>query len=129
MPQEETLKRFAPLVLRLGLVGLFLSFGIWQILQPDAWFSWVPQWVPDITHMSLRLIVLLNGGLEVVLGTLLLLGIYVRWVAFILALHTLSIAYEIGFNDIGIRDASLAICCIAIALFGNDDWSLQRKFS
>jgi uncharacterized membrane protein YphA (DoxX/SURF4 family) len=125
---EETLQRFAPLVLRLGLVALFLWFGFSQVTNPGDWISWVPTWVPTAAHMDARFIVLINGGFEVICGVLLLLGIYVRWVALLLALHLFAIAYEIGYNDIGVRDFCLAISCISLSLFGNDSWTLQRKF-
>jgi uncharacterized membrane protein YphA (DoxX/SURF4 family) len=129
MPQEDTLQRFAPIVLRFGLVVLFLWFGVNQVLAPNDWISWVPTWVPDFTHMDARTIVLLNGGFEVIFGTLLLLGIYVRWVVLLLGLHLLAIAYELGYGDIAVRDACLGICCFALSFYGNDTWSLQHKFS
>jgi len=126
MPQEALLQKFAPIVLRYALTALLLWFGASQVTAPDAWLSWVPLWVPDTFHMSARLIVLLNGGFEVVGGILLLLGIYVRWVALVMALHIFSIAYEVGYNDIGVRDFCLGVACLAISLYGNDAWSLQR---
>jgi hypothetical protein len=57
------------------------------------------------------------------------LGLYVRWVALLLGLHLLVIAYEIGYNDIGVRDTTLAIACFSLALFGSDDWTLDHKRS
>lgn len=129
MPAETTLQRFSPIVLRLGLTALFLWFGISQLIAPNDWVAWVPQWVPDFTHMDAKMIVLLNGGFEVIFGILMLLGFFVRWAALILGLHLLSIAFELGYGDIAARDVALAICCFALALYGNDDWALQRKFS
>lgn len=129
MPKEETLQRLSPLVLRLGLTALFLWFGLSQVFFPNDWISWVPTWVPDFSHMDARTIVLLNGGFEVVFGVLLLLGIYVRFVVLLLGLHLLSIAYELGYGDIAARDVCIAIACFALSLHGNDDWSIQKKFS
>jgi uncharacterized membrane protein YphA (DoxX/SURF4 family) len=127
MPTEDRARKYAPVILRFGLAGLFLWFGISQVLAPDQWTSWVPLWVPDFLHLDARYIVLLNGGFEIIGGILLLLGVFVRWVALLLGLHLMVIAYEIGYNDIGIRDAALAVSCFAVSLFGNDSWSLQRK--
>ena len=129
MPQEDTLRSFAPLVLRLGLAGLFLWFGISQIMAPAEWIAWVPTWVPDFSGMDAQTIVLLNGGFEVVGGILLLFGLFVRWAALFLGFHLLVIAYEVGYNDIGIRDAALAVSCFSMSLFGADAWSLDRKLS
>lgn len=127
MLQEATLQKLAPAVLRIGLVALFLWFGFSQVTAPDEWISWVPLWVPDLLHIDARVIVLLNGGFEIVGGLLLLLGVYVRWVALLLGLHLLVIAYEVGYNDIGVRDFALAICSFSLALFNGDAWTLHRQ--
>jgi len=115
--------------LRYGLVVLFLWFGFSQVTAPNDWVSWVPIWVPSFTHLDARIVVLLNGGFEVIFGIILFLGVYVRWVAILLALHLFLIAYEIGYNDIGVRDFTLAIACISVALYDGDEWSPVRKFS
>jgi len=119
-------QRLAPLILRLGIAGLFLWFGISQLVAPQEWISWVPTWAPTFLHMSTRMVVLLNGGFETMCGALLLLGIGVRWVALLLALHTLSIAYELGYGDIAIRDVCIAVAALSLSLFEVDEWALQR---
>ena len=127
--EEAAMQKFAPVVLRLGLILLFFWFGFSQVASPEQWVSWVPGWVPAFTHMDARVIVLLNGGFEIVGGTFLLLGLFVRSAALVLGLHLLVIAYEIGYNDIGVRDFVLAICCFSLALFGARDWSIMTWFS
>ncbi len=129
MLNEALLQRLAPMVLRLGLVVLFLWFGFSQILAPENWISWVPEWAATMLGMDPKIIVLLNGGFEAVLGIVLLLGLFVRWVALLLALHLLVIAYEIGYNDIGVRDFALAVSCFALALFGGDSWTLMARLA
>src|SRR5262249_12776973 len=128
MLDEVTLRKFAPIVLRFGLVALFLLFGYYQVTNIDGWTVWVPSGIPELLHMSARTIVLLNGGFELVAGTVLALGVYVRWIALLLGLHLLLIAYEVG-SDIGIRDFSLAVACFSLSLYGQDEWTLMRKFS
>ncbi len=125
---NTSLEKLAPVVLRFGLAALFLWFGFFQVTAPDQWLSWVPGWVPSFLRLEAATIVLLNGGFEVVGGILLLLGIAVRWVSLLLALHLLVIAYEIGYNDIGVRDFALAISCFAMSLFGSDAWTLERMY-
>jgi uncharacterized membrane protein YphA (DoxX/SURF4 family) len=124
---SDVLKKYAPLVLRAGLTALFLWFGASQVTAPSDWISWVPTWVPSFAHMDARTIVLINGGFEVIGGMLLLLGIYIRWVAFLLALHILAIAYEIGYNDIGVRDFCLGICTIALGMYDDGLWSVTHR--
>jgi uncharacterized membrane protein YphA (DoxX/SURF4 family) len=118
------------IVLRLGLVALFLWFGVSQLLNPNDWLAWLPQWtstVAPFNTLSPLDIVRLNGGFEVVFGLLLLLGLWTRWVALILSLHLFFIAYEVGYNDIGVRDFALGVCTLALAIFGPDKFSLSRS--
>ena len=122
-------RRYAPVVLRFGLAGLFLWFGLSQLTAPGEWISWVPAWVPAIMHADARMIVLLNGGFETIGGILLALGIFVRWASLFLGLHLLFIAYEIGYDAIAIRDLCIAAGCFSSALYGADEWSLEHTTS
>lgn len=101
-------------ILRLALAGVFLWFGFSQLFNSLAWVGIVPDWAVNILHMPPAFIVLGNGLLEVVLGSLLALGILSRYVALVLALHLLVIAFEMGFSAIGIRDFGLSFATLAI---------------
>jgi uncharacterized membrane protein YphA (DoxX/SURF4 family) len=72
-------------------------------------------------------VIKLNGWLEVILGLLLLLGIWVRPVALVLALNLFSIASTFGLAPTGVRDFGLAITTFSIFLRGSDMWSLGRR--
>ncbi len=60
-----------------------------------------------------------NGIFEVVLGTLLAMGFFVRIIAFILALHLIPIALDFGFVPTGVRDLGLSIATLALSLMYN----------
>jgi uncharacterized membrane protein YphA (DoxX/SURF4 family) len=126
---DSTARAFAPVVLRLGLAVLYIWFGFSEILNTPAWTSWVPAWTVSLTHLSAIQIVLFNGAFEVVAGALLAIGIWVRPVAALVALHMLLIVIDIGLDQIGMRD--LAICCATAALaLGGSDWlTLDRRLS
>lgn len=128
MNAESNLDRYSTLVLRFGLVVLFLWFGLSQVLHPNEWVSWVPDWVPAFLHMDATTIVLLNGGFEIAGGFLLLLGFFVRLAAFLLFLHLLLIASEVGYNDIGLRDFVLALATLSLGLRKPDEWTIERRF-
>lgn len=108
---------YAPTVLRFGLAFLFLWFGISQVANPAAWTAWVPEWAD--AFFGAHKIVLINGWFETVGGILLAVGLWTRLVALVLSLHLFFIAYEVGWNDIGVRDFALAICALALAMFGS----------
>jgi len=121
-------EEYSPVVVRGALALLFLWFGISQVLQPDAWVAWVPPWPTELTGLSAETIVLMNGGFEVVFGILLALGLLTRVAALLLSLHLFFIAFEIGYNDIGVRDFVLALCTMGVALAVPDRFTLDRMW-
>ena len=114
------------IIMRLGLVALFLWFGISQVLHPDQWTAWIPAWTSQLPLTQIQ-IIYANGGFEILFGLLLFLGLWTRFVAALLALHLFFIAFEVGYNDIGVRDFALGMCTLAMAIFGPDKYSLSRK--
>ena len=122
-------REYTPTVLRFGLCVLFLWFGISQITNPTNWIIWIPQWAPQISGLGEETIVLLNGWLETIGGSLLLLGLWTRIVAFILSLHLFSIAWAVGYNDIGVRDFALAVSTLALSFFGPDKFTVDSMRS
>ncbi len=122
---EENLKNMAPIILKLGIVFVFFYFGINQILHPTEWTAFLPTWVNTLPVTPLNFITF-NGAFEIVSASLLLLGIFTRWVALILSIHLFIIAFSMGLNDISVRDIGLAIATLCIALLGVEKISLEN---
>ena len=61
--------------------------------------------------------VYLNGAAEILLGSLLALGIFLRLVASLLFLHMIAIIIEVGLTPIGVRDIGLAGALLFLALY------------
>ena len=112
-------------ILRIGLAVLFLWFGFSQFLDQAAWTSWVPEWAMNLSGLEAEMIVLLNGGLEIALGVLLALGLYIRPAAVLLGLHLALITFEIGLNSVGMRDFAIMAATFALALLPADPYSLD----
>jgi len=110
-------------ILRFGLAAVFLWFGFSQLFDSAGWIGWVPDWAVSILHVPPAYIVLANGTFEVIAGALLVAGIFVRPVAFLLALHLVLITIEIGLNEIGVRDFGLTMATFALALL----WSPEDR--
>lgn len=102
-------------ILRVGLAVLFLWFGFSQLFDGIHWVSWVPEWAVALFHIPPAMIVLANGALEVIGGTLLAFGIWVRPVAILLSIHLAVITIEIGVTAIGVRDFGLTCATLALA--------------
>jgi uncharacterized membrane protein YphA (DoxX/SURF4 family) len=126
--------RYAPAVLRIGLSLVILWFGFSQLVEQQSWMGYMPASMQTMHQRMMGFpepttLVLLNGAFEVVLGVLLLLGIWVRPVAGLLALHLLGIVFSLGYNEIAVRDFGLMMGFIAVMLHGKDEWCLQGRKS
>ena len=119
-------KDYAPIVLRISLSLVFLWFGLTSIFNPDVLIGYLPE-IAYSLPISLQNIMLLNGIFEIILGTLLIVGLFTRVVAFILFLHTFGIMFSLGYNDVAIRDFGLALATFSVFLYGKDKWCLDRK--
>lgn len=113
-------------LLRFSMVALFLWFGFSQVLDAESWVAWVPQWAESF-GLPAETIVFLNGAFEVLFGLALAVGFYTRIAALLLSLHLLFIAFEIGYNDIGVRDVALALATLSLALFKPDQYTIDKK--
>jgi uncharacterized membrane protein YphA (DoxX/SURF4 family) len=127
MFDNPNISKYGPVVARFGLALVFLWFGFTQVTGPESWTSLIPEFITNITHLSALTFVYINGGMEIILGILLILGIYTRISALILALHLLVITIDVGYNAIGIRDFGLTMATFSIFLNGPDFLALEKR--
>ena len=113
-------------LLRISLALVFLYFGISQLTNQTYWIGFVPSFLTT-TFLTATKIVTLNGILEVILGTFLLIGLYTRISSLILSLHLAAITLSIGFNPTGIRDFGLTMATLTIFLSNLDKYTLDYK--
>ncbi len=125
----DPLQKYAPVVLRLGLAILYLWFGVSEITNTGAWTTWVPAWATAMTGLSAETIVQLNAAFEILAGALLAIGLLTRWIALALGLHMVLLVFEIGFNAIGMRDFAIMMATFALALFGADAYTLDKRLN
>ena len=120
-------KNYATVVIRISLALVLLWFGIDEIINPENWFGYVPSWISNNLPFSLDFFISLNGIIEIMMGGLLLIGLYTRTVAFIAALHLLSITIAVGYNEIGVRDFGLTLMAVSLIFSGAGVLSLDNK--
>jgi len=118
------LSRYSSSLLRVGIAIVFLWFGFSQIKNPASWTRMVPEYATFLFPTTT--LIYINGIIEIILATLLLMGLYTRIVSFVLGLHLLHIATIVGYGPTGARDFSLAIATFAIFLAGPDDFCLDK---
>jgi len=138
----EKMKEKAAVLLRIGLSLVFLWFGFNQLLFPESFLGYLPEWVmgharDSIPHYmmvmmsylpeNLSILIIVNGIFEITFGTLLLLGVFTRISSLVLAAHLAFIAVSLGYNDVAVRDFGLVIAALSVFLHGPDEKSLDRK--
>ena len=111
---------FAPVVLRIGLSGVFIWFGVSQILNPSVWTSYIPDIAVRITELSAFALVIFNGIFEICMAILLVFGIWIRPVAGLLFLHMCEIVATVGLDPIGVRDVAIAAGLLSTTFYGYD---------
>jgi len=116
----KKLPLFAPVVLRLGLAGVFIWFGLSQLISPTMWVSYIPSWAVNLSGFAPTTLVVFNGLFEVVMAVLLAFGILNRIVAGLLFLHMVAIVGDVGLSPVGVRDIGLAVGLLASTMFGED---------
>lgn len=109
------MQKWGFVVLRIGIALIFIWFGKEQLMNPGSWTGYVPSWAQSIFPNAEKL-VLLNGLFELVAAFLLIMNVFTRVVALILAIHLLVIALAIGINPVGVRDIGLSIAALSLAL-------------
>lgn len=114
------LQRYSGSVLRWGMAAVVLWFSIQQFMHADQWTAYIPDSIISLSHVSALTIVYLNAVFEMVFGTLLMLGIWTRLAALLLALHLFDIAWTVGYGQIGARDVGLAVATLAVFMQGAD---------
>lgn len=120
----KNFKEYAPIAARLGVGVVFFVFGIWQLIQPQYWLGYLPNF--PFSGVSLTLIIVLNGILDGIVGLSLLLGFYPRIFSALGALHLFVISISLGFNDVTMRDIGLILVLISVFLNGEDKWCIDR---
>lgn len=119
------MRKFAPIILRIGLSLVFLWFGSQQIINTNEWVTFIPNWITSLSGISASFFVYLNGSFEIIFGLFLLTGYFTRVTAFLLAFHMIDIAFVVGYSSIGIRDFGLSVATISVFLYGPDSWSID----
>ena len=119
-------KKYAPVVIRLGLAFVFIWFGLTQLFSQSMWVSLIPDWVTSLTGISAQTFVIINGIFEVVMASLLAFGFKTRIVGALLFLHMFVIVFDVGLSAVGVRDIGLMFGLLSVALYGNDDYCISK---
>ena len=106
------------LILRIGLAAVFIYAGIHMFFDPQSWIGFVPDWVDKI--LSREIFLYIHSGLELALGLMLLLGIFLPFVSLVSFFDIVAILLFYGIDDVTFRDFGLAMMALALFLFAKE---------
>ncbi len=122
----ENLTPYGITVIRLGLSGVLVWFGMSQLMDAANWVGYVPEFIPALLGIPAVTLVIANGALEIACGILLFLGVFTRAVALVMGLHLVFIAASLGNTAVAVRDWGLAAAFMGLVLTGAGAWSVDR---
>lgn len=104
------------IIARFGILFLFLTFGIWEIIDPNYWIGFAPSFIAKST--SALLMIKIHGIVLSIIGTGIFFSKYVKFFAFlatvIMAQIVLSLWLASGFSDLLVRDIAILIFAISL---------------
>jgi len=108
------MEKYGKLIIRIALFIVFSWFGINQLLNPIAWSTLIPKFLPSNIYL-----IYINAFIDLTLGILILLGGYLKIVSIIGFLHVFSISFFVlGLNSPdGIRDLGLSLVTLSLFFF------------
>ena len=112
-------KEFAPALLRYGLAIVYVYFAVQQLMAPSAWAGLVPSFLPGVT------MIYINASFEIIAALLLALGIWVKPVSALLAIHLALITVVLWPDPSSVRDFGLTVATIVTFLTGKDKYCLR----
>lgn len=121
---KGTLQSYAPIVVRLALVLVFILIGIDQMIHPLEWKGFFPDFLPDNA-------VQMNAFFDLLLGVWIASGFFIRFSAGLAVLHLLGVVGAIlltsGYNQILIRDLGILGMAVAVLIYGKDMWCFGKS--
>jgi hypothetical protein len=114
-------------ILRFGFALVFIWFSAQQFSAPSGWVTFVPEWMNN-PWLKPETIILINAWFEAFAAWLLIMGFFLKPINWLLAGHTLLIAFEAG-GAIAARDVGLAVGCVAMALSLPDVLALDYQLN
>ena len=121
----QTYQWLAPIFLRTGVGIVFLLFGIDKFFHVQNWMAYIPAWLSQYVPTDLTVFMYLQGVIEALLGTFLIIGFWSRTAGFVCAIMLLIFTISLGYNEISIRDFGLFLGALALSLREQIKWSID----
>ncbi|MDP2676929.1 MAG: hypothetical protein Q8O83_04575 [bacterium] len=111
-------------ILRVAIGITFVWIGILIFQSPEAWGGFVEPWVQNLLPLPLKDIMLATAAVDVLIGLLLLVDVFV-WISGTAgALHLAVVLITSGITAVTVRDIGLLGGLVALALVS---WQTRAK--
>ena len=127
MKTSMDVQKMGLVILRIGMAGVLVWFGANQLMEPNNWVGFVPEYATALSGMSPLTIVHANGSAEIVFGLFILLGLFTRAAALVMAAHLALIAFSLGNTAVAVRDWGLVAGLLALVFTGPGMYSFDKK--
>ena len=119
-------RKFAPLVLRWGIGLIFLWTGVRAAFVPSGLYPLFPEWILD-NHLAVAdAFARIRGVAVFLLAALLLVGLFTRLAALLLALDlTLTITVLSSFQLFSLEQLPALLALATVFLIGPDVWGVD----
>ncbi len=133
MDNRKNSKGIGDLLLRLGMGWIFIAFGIGKFYYGAFWSTQLPDkislWLNNNLQISPIIIQNFQAVFEIVIGVLLILGLFTTLAGFLggLYLATIIVGFSLisGWSDILVYDTGLLFSILAL-LFLDHEYSLDH---
>jgi uncharacterized membrane protein YphA (DoxX/SURF4 family) len=120
------MQRSAYVVLRVGLAITFIWIAAFIFQAPEGWGSFIQPWAQHLLPIPLRQAMLATAVLDLLIGLLLLAGMWTWLAALVGAFHIATVLITVGINDVTVRDVGLLAATAALAIETTPSWILAR---
>ncbi|MBI2635725.1 DoxX family membrane protein [Candidatus Peregrinibacteria bacterium] len=110
------MKASSSTILRVGVGITFLWIGILIYRAPDDWAALIQPWAAHLIPGSMRAAMLQTAVLDIVIGLLLVIGMWTWLGALLASLHWIVVLITVGITEITSRDIGLLAASIALML-------------
>lgn len=115
MFDANNIKKLDPAVLlRIGLGGTMVYAGTSIIANTQAWLGFTPQWILNISPIDGTTLLIGHGVFELILGLLLVFGVFLRLSSLVAFFDLLFIVVFIGVDLVTFRDFGLLMAALAL---------------
>lgn len=113
--------RYSQLMIRIGLAVVFFWFGIDKFIRPEYWVTaWVPGNIISLlgqVGLSGKDFIYLNAIFEILVGTSLISGMFMRLFSLLGAVFLVAVAVIHGLDVVIVRDVGLVGGLLALVFW------------